>query len=673
MHLNTIGMDKIFKEDLLQNAIEIGKEILEKASVDINGIYWKTVKEVNIFGEAQKHVCETIYCGVSGVALFYIELYKHSPNESYREIIFSCGNWLVEYCKNNPATHGFYSGRLGTVYALIEMSELEGCYNFRQKALEIAYQFKNITQTPIIQSNLFNGLGGTLLGLLHLHSKTREEWILTSIEEGIYYLLSNSQSDGIGLYWDLAYETETRLSTKPLSSLPFGTAGIGFLFLQLSVYFENTSYNFIAEQCFLYEGHHEDGYKDIWPNFQINTKSSDKKKLRKAYLAGNFNHFMSNENSLNWVFGITGIGFSRLFGHKVSQNIRYKLDLDVVMSKLNRDLFKGDLHNYSLSTGKTGVGLLFLMSSNFSEELNYNELVIKIASECLAEKRKKRFFQSGYDTNTEIEDESLFMGTAGIGYFYLKLLAPENKSCILLPELLDSAVINHNHKLRQIDESQLLELLLASWFPRTFDIIKENESFQSLKFDFNELKMSFIKEIKKTIYNDSESLLNDVIDYEYVKFESDSLITRCYPLFRFTNQIEHERTLHLLRKQSDSALMKAKLIINPYFKLISGVWNCTESFDLINKSEIKEVSFVLYSRGNGEVLLNEIQYKILECFTKSEYVKEVLASFMDANKFDLEEGKMFKGAFFDILKFFLSSDVLMVANKRNQRIQLFLS
>src|SRR4051812_4270136 len=101
-------MSKISEADLLKSAIEIGEEIIDKAIIDSNGIHWKTVKSITIIGDLETDADETIFTGVSGIILFYIELYKATGAEVYLEYINSSANWLISHCQKKPATHGFY-------------------------------------------------------------------------------------------------------------------------------------------------------------------------------------------------------------------------------------------------------------------------------------------------------------------------------------------------------------------------------------------------------------------------------------------------------------------------------------------------------------------------------------------------------------------------------------
>jgi lantibiotic modifying enzyme len=188
---------------------------------------------VNASGDLETAVDESIATGVSGILLFYNELYNTTSSEVYLEYINSSSNWLIDYCQKNPATHGFYSGRMGAVYTLLKISEVTQQERYCQLALEIGSQFKNISSVEIQKYNIYNGLAGTTWGLLYLYTKTKENWLLDTIYEAIEILVKNIKSNGIGFYWDSFYAEGRSIGTKPLCGIPFGSSGIGLLFMHL--------------------------------------------------------------------------------------------------------------------------------------------------------------------------------------------------------------------------------------------------------------------------------------------------------------------------------------------------------------------------------------------------------------------------------------------------------
>jgi lantibiotic modifying enzyme len=164
------------KEIVLQEAINIGYEILEVASIDKNGIFWSSTKKIHDSAMIEPTVNATIYSGSSGIMLFYLELYKRTNDKYYIEVIEKIANWTINHCIDIVADHGFYKGRMGTVYSLLQLGDTLDRNFYCQKAEEIALLATQALQFQDANFDFNEGLTGTIYGLVHLHSKTGSPW-----------------------------------------------------------------------------------------------------------------------------------------------------------------------------------------------------------------------------------------------------------------------------------------------------------------------------------------------------------------------------------------------------------------------------------------------------------------------------------------------------------------
>lgn len=652
-------MNQKLKDDLLKSAISIGDEIVEKALIDSKGIYWRTVSELSPYNEIRCASGETIFSGTSGIILFYIELYKKTKDKLYLDLIHGSAEWLIHFCKINNPTHGFYSGRLGVVYVLLKIAKIDKKEYYQERCLTIAEKFKDISEIPVNSYNIFNGLSGTILGLLHLYNEINEEWILESIKVGIDNLLRNSKSKGIGLYWDFAHVSGTEVSIKPLCSYALGSSGIGFLFLQLSAYFENADYKFIAEQAFLYENQFLDSENKNWPNFQLDIRHKESKRYRRAYLRGNYSLFKSKSESNNWLYGITGIGLTRLYACKLTGNKTYQNNLTISAEKLKSNLPRKDYLNYTLATGEAGIALFLVELSQFKKESIYFEKAIAIANESIAKKQHKQFYQFGFDSKENFEDNSLLMGNAGIGYFYLKLLNHESTDNILLPQLLKHPTPYTDHPLFNLKKEYFLSLITRSWYPHTLGILEKKGLGGSINVNFKEMKKSLVFDIEQKVSSNNDSYLTDAFNYEHEKHKIQNLISANYCLYTLTNEIESINNRSILNNLSIKDLMKITLLTNPYVIVIENKSNWFHNQQADNSDIIEEEVNILYIPNYDDIILTEMEYIIFQCFYKAQKVKTVYRLFIEANEFEKELLVEVENAFVEIIKSFLNINALI--------------
>lgn len=653
-------MSKILEEELLKSAIEIGGEIIDKAIIDSNGIHWKTVKSITSRGDLEADVDETISTGVSGIVLFYIELYKANNSEIYLNHINSSANWLINHCQKKTATHGFYSGRMGAVFTLLKIAEVTRQEYYHSKAIEIALQFKNIATVPIQSYNLYNGLAGSILGLLCLHAEIKENWILDSIYEGIEELVKTIKSNSVGFYWDAPFGDNRNMGVRPLCGLPFGSNGIGLLFLHLGKYFNNKDYEYIGIQALNYEDQYYNEDLINWTDFRINTDYKNLKKLRKSYLKGDRSLFKSKNYCANWMFGVVGHSFARLRAHdilkdKYSDNIIKAIENNL---KLNNN--EHQLSNYTLATGKGGLGLLLLTHFQSKSNKTFLENALAIAQRGINERATKGFYQFGFSVEKEYEDDSLFMGNAGIGYFYLKLLSKDH-DCILLPTLNSTSNTNGDHMVYRFSINYAIDKIAGSWFANTLSIIGNKSPLNTSSFNHQMLKTSLISHIEQSVKDLQDPQADDAYKYDKTKLDVWDIITDNYGHFRFVQTTEVSKNVNLLENNSREGLMAKTLQLNQYSYFLTSKWDW-KNVSLNDVQENAKKTSTLFSLGE-EYKLSEIQFVILNSFKIPQKVSNIYRGFIAVNDSNAMDQDYLLHLFIDTIRNFMSKGVLVSVKK----------
>lgn len=423
------------KKRLLDEARRIGDRLLAEAENDENGMHWKTMT-MDINHNISFIKSETIYSGVSGIVLFFLELFKQTQNKRYMDAAVESLKWVVNSCKKNPSDdYAFFTGRMGASYTLLQMHKFTREKNYLENAIALARPCKDTLEGFSKVDDLINGTSGTILGLIHLHAATGEKWILESIDCFIRHLVDRSNHGPVGLYWDRSPQ-----QISGLCGFSHGAAGIGFVFLELGRYFQNKALYFITRQAFLYESYFFNQAKKHknWPDLRKGIYSDDDyQKHQKAFLEGNMDFFTRGGDINAWCHGAAGIGLSRLRAFQLLKAPIYKNDVQIAVDKtILTDIESSNPDPlFILCHGSGGNAELFICAYQFLRDKKYLSLAEKIAGNTLTYHEKHNHYLPGYRASDAKEDRSLFMGNAGIGYFLLRLANPLHVPSILAPTI----------------------------------------------------------------------------------------------------------------------------------------------------------------------------------------------------------------------------------------------
>jgi len=424
------------KKRLLDEARRIGDRLLAEAETDENGTYWKTMT-MELDQSVSFIKSESIYSGVSGIVLFFLELFKQTQDKRYMDAAAAGMKWVVNYCKKNPSGyHAFYTGRMGVSYTLLQMHKFTGESEYLENATAVARSCHDALENSYVVDDLINGNSGTLLGLLHLHAATGEKWVLEPIDCFTRDLVDRANHGPVGLYWDRSH-----LQISGLCGFSHGAAGIGFVFLELAHYFQNEAFYFMARQAFQYERYFFNQAKKHknWPDLRKGIYTDDdNREHQKAFLQGDMDFFTSSGDMNAWCHGAAGIGLSRLRAWQLLENPVYKDEVQIAVDKtILTDIESSNPKpSFILCHGSGGNAELFLYAYQILGDKKYLTLAEKIAHNTLAYHEKHNHYLSGFRvTGAAGEDRSLFMGNAGVGYSLLRLADPLHVPSILVPAI----------------------------------------------------------------------------------------------------------------------------------------------------------------------------------------------------------------------------------------------
>ncbi|NIP28753.1 MAG: hypothetical protein GWN55_09745 [Phycisphaerae bacterium] len=637
-------MDKELRQRILNEAIRIGDELLSQAERDEHGLSWQTMS-VDHANNRQVvwRKSEGIYSGVSGIVLFLLELYRQTKDEKYLQAAVEGMHWTEWYCQNNPTDYyAFFTGRMGVAYTMLRMAEVTRDNDYLEKALTIAKPCPVFLDSPKTVNDLINGTSGTLLALLHLHAATAQGWLLETINRFIEHLLRSVHHGPVGLYWD-----RSPLNIRGLCGFSHGAAGVGFVFLELGHYFQNEAFYWLAEQAFLYESHFFDEAKKNWPDFRRRISTPEGyEEHRKAYLAGNLDYFTESQEMNAWCHGAAGIGLSRLRALALLQKPTYKDDVENAIAKtITTDIsIKYPAQTYTLCHGAGGNAELFLEAYRLFGDKKYLSLAESVAVDALNFKQEKGTYLSGYRSEALAEDRSLFMGNAGIGYFYLKLREPVKVPSILAPQVNSSFTQNEaitNYAYIVLSKAELYKTVLKQDFKRTLFVLERlfPEEMHAL---FNgrrpvyeiSAKEEFIQGVTNLLQISpprQKKYLRDVFTLELEKVRAEEAI-ESYALLYVKERIETERAKKLVEDLRSASAQTLRLILNPTVTIILTKWDWSSGLQddwLSNFSAgTAEQPVILRPTSAGviEEKLSSIAYFVLIAFQDGNRLESVIES-----------------------------------------------
>ena len=675
---------------LLDEARRIGDRLLAEAESDENGLHWKTMT-MDLDHNVSFTKLESIYSGVSGIALFFLELFKQTQDKRYMDAAAAGMKWVIDYCEKNPAnSYAFFTGRMGVSYTLLQMHKFTREKEYIEKAMAVARPCKEALEDSYGVDDLINGNSGTLLGLLHLHAATGEKWILESIDGFAQKLVDRANHGPAGLYWDRSPQ-----QVSGLCGFSHGAAGIGFVFMELGHYFKNQAFYFLARQAFLYERYflnQANNHKN-WPDLRKGIYSDDDyREHQEAFLEGNLDFFTRGGDMNAWCHGAAGIGLSRVRAWQLLKDPVYQHEVQIAVDKtILTDIEPANSKPlFILCHGSGGNAELFLYAYQVLGDKKYLSMAEKIALNVLAYHEKHHHYLPGYRSPDAKEDRSLFMGNAGIGYFLLRVADPFHVPSILVPAIDvalrpgETASLSH-YPFIVISLPDLQKRLLQKDFKRTLLVSeaimpkKVKAFFTGLQPDSDDTGISLVKSFAEYIEKAMPALpakkkdvLADVFELEKEKRRMDEEI-KSFSLLDIKEKILVQQAEKI--NETDNETFK-KLIfrLEEDVRLATTDWDWHESNReqwLANPDREKEqveedfqpVLLKPTPLGVLETRLSPFSYTILYEFQESSPVERVIRAVLEAfESLTPEEEEMLKEKIIQQVKEALLAGILVQVN-----------
>lgn len=400
--LNVVTKPFTYQDKFLEEAINIGENLLKRAtfSSDEKNASWLNVNMINNhwFVAPMK---QSLYDGLSGIALFLLYLYKETNNNRYLDTAHAAMQSAIHpFAASSKGLVSTFFGEISVLYALLHFQRISP----KDEYMYYIKKMKNTLNQRIEEDKEFDFLSGSA-GILHLLSNlyeyTDEPEYIDIIKAYGNHLLKNAATLPSGMAW------KNRHTETYLGGLSHGTSGIATALVRAGVISGNQEYITHAKQAIEHDRSLYNADIRAW---------LDLRNSKPQYLH-------------QWTHGSTGIGISRLM---IKQHVQDKfLDSEVQIAMNNLGDF-GFKNNHNLSHGNMGDTELFLLSALHYEDDQLLWKARNIAKQVLDD--IKNSSQYHVDSPANIESLGLFTGISGIGFQLLRLRNPKEIPSVLTLE-----------------------------------------------------------------------------------------------------------------------------------------------------------------------------------------------------------------------------------------------
>lgn len=559
---------------------------------------------------------ESLYSGSAGIALYLLELGRYTGEQRFTDAAEKAMLSALEHCRTTPSPYyALVTGRMSVSFVALRFFERTGKRSYVDAALELVKNCKEFL-TPHSADDFINGTSGTLLGLLLLHEASGEEWLLECANAYAKHLLRKAHSGHQGLYWD-----RTHSQIRGLCGFSHGASGIGFVFAEAARYMGNDALAYIAEQAYFYEEQYFNPAVGNWADFRKGIyRDQDQQEHEENYQNGNMDFFTHGSYVNAWCHGAAGIGLARVRATELLSNRHYRTEAEnaIAMTHKTNVALHSIETNFALCHGGGGNADVFIEAYRVWKDERYLAYCEAIAEMALEQHAVQGSYRSGFALAAPgMEDRSMYMGTAGVGYFFLRLLDPMNTPSVEAPTLtktFSKAEKNTAYSTLGASKSQLRRTTLEKMFPRTITALpKQTLETYLQQSDSNRVKelpsfVAFVEELLPTLADDDKSkAIKSAFAIEREKYALEMGVESAAYLF-IRSQMELKRAQEAI---AATDFMNKHVHIDKYARLL----------------DIDEMSLLLYAHphGIGEQQLSPFGAITMSIFTEPKSIETSLA------------------------------------------------
>ncbi|HEX4963158.1 MAG TPA: lanthionine synthetase LanC family protein [Thermoanaerobaculia bacterium] len=354
---------------------------------------------------AHKSFGPELYSGTSGIALFLVHLYRFCPDGMIAQTARGAIRQALSRAEEIPvgARHALYSGWIGIALVLLQAAQWLGEPSLAQEALRLVDDQLGHEIGPL-SLDVISGAAGAILGLAAIDRHVGDDRYLAEARRLGDHLLANANRHGETWSWTTMPPLGPE-QQQDLTGFSHGAAGIALALLELHVRTGDARFLEGALGGFAYERGHFSAEQQNWPDLRSFASPNPQ---QPGY-------------SLAWCHGAPGIGLSRLRAFALTRDETYRREAESALAGTYRPLaIPSAADGYSLCHGLGGNAELFIAAADTLGEERYRAVAEAVGDRGIGAIHLNRNpWPCGVVSGGETPN--LLLGTAGIGYFYLRL------------------------------------------------------------------------------------------------------------------------------------------------------------------------------------------------------------------------------------------------------------
>lgn len=399
----------------LTGAERIGALLCRDAIWSSGRCNWLTwaMDPMNGYALHYRSCSRNLYDGSAGIALFLAELHRFTREPEFKAVVEGAGTLLLEHAAqaSEKEDRSLYSGTMGIAHVLLRLGEILEREDFQTQGLKLALKVAAFKE-PMVMTDVLCGHAGLLVPLISLARRFHQPELIEHAQAHARHLAASAVRSATGVSW-----AGPDPSMSNLLGYSHGNAGIALALLELDHAAPDPALRELAGQALAYERSHFNATLGNWPDLRTHTQMPQ----------GQLTYPVA------WCHGATGIGLARsrlLELHPgdatVTAELMTAVDTAARYLAAPRDPAAGD---FSYCHGLAASAEL-LMEAGW--QLNRPDLVdIARVTGCHG---LEQHLDSGWPCGVRGAPEvpGFMMGIAGIGYFMLRLHAPDQVDSLLV-------------------------------------------------------------------------------------------------------------------------------------------------------------------------------------------------------------------------------------------------
>ncbi len=652
----------------LAEAESLAERLLSRAIITSKGLCWPSISGAYSKDRIVRQPNITLASGNAGISVFLCEAYRKTANTNLLEGAVRAIDWLENECsKTNQGTRTLWFGQCGAVEAYLALFEATRDSGALEKArllsIKCSRSFfdENSPDIPITYS-IGGGVAGVLLASLRVLDKTQDEEVRELSSKLIRLIASRGRLASDGIYWDRMGET-----IRPPIGFISGTSGILFALAQAYKLVPFESFEWLVGQGMRYENSFLPDNEGYWPDLSYSTWTLDDiaslpKKIRQALKKVDDAIFSKFGQSASWSSGVSGIALSRSACSEVAGTDACLDDIERAKIQIGREIESAlsnfESADFSLVAGLGGVGMACLGIFGRTRDFSYREFADKIGGLALKQSQDIGFYRSNLKAIEDGEDLGFPTGSAGIGYFLLKL-SEEKTDFSLLAPVINSKEGLHSDTSRElaVSKQHTVRRSLISVYPRTSKLLmnfnvnafeKNLESFGSENLIIERFRSICEGHQNDDLNADENKVFNDTYLIEKLRQELDF----CPRGDRYLGlKLEYDKEINrtFLETANEKKILGKKLQMSTEARIRKSDyrWSRNENRALIYQEET--TYYLLHQRPYGvfEAQLPLFNYLVLSGFEKPNKPKTVIKKILNqlSPKNEAERAKVLKTTF----------------------------